>query len=176
MPSALCADIGTTSLKAALIDERGKVLSYSRRRFLGSNPDFLAKEWLPALKSAMDEIFSDNDLKADSICISGNGPTLATCEGLTLLWNRQIPDIKGAPETVGKSLFLPRLTAFKKFYPDAWKGSKQIFSGPEFLIYSLTVTVRESDLLFMHGFDLFQKGKDPSDILFKDLTFAGGID
>lgn len=138
MPSALCADIGTTSLKAALIDERGKVLSYSRRRFSGSNPEFLAREWLPALKSAMDEIFSDNDLKADSICISGNGPTLATCEGLTLLWNRQIPDIKGEEETVGKSLFLPRLIAFKKLYPDAWKGSKHIFSGPEFLIYSLT--------------------------------------
>ena len=139
MPSALCADIGTTSLKAALIDERGNVLSYSRRRFSGSNPEFLAKEWLPALKSAMDEIFSDNDLKADSICISGNGPTLTTCNGLTLLWNQKIPEAgTELSESAKKSLFIPRLVGLKKLHADEWNDSQFIFSGPEFLIYSLT--------------------------------------
>ncbi len=138
MPCVFCADIGTSSLKAAVIDQTGNVLAYSRQKF-HSTPDSVAGEWLSALKAAMDEIFQAEDLTVDSICISGNGPTLSTCGGLTLLWNREIQESEEEPsEAEKKSLFIPRLKAIKKLYPDAWNDSKYIFSGPEFLIYTLT--------------------------------------
>ena len=35
--AVICADIGTSSLKAALIDEHGVVLSYIRIRFAEQN-------------------------------------------------------------------------------------------------------------------------------------------
>ena len=138
MPCVFCADIGTSSLKAAVIDQTGNVLSYSRQKF-HADPDSVAGQWLGAIKAAMDEIFQNEGLKADAICISGNGPTLSTCGGLTLLWNREIPEPEEDPsEAEKKSLFIPRLKAFKKLYPETWNDSKYIFSGPEFLIYTLT--------------------------------------
>ncbi|MBP5357906.1 MAG: hypothetical protein J6Y69_01810 [Treponema sp.] len=138
MPCVFCADIGTSSLKAAVIDHSGNVLAYSRQKF-HSTPDSVAGEWLSALKATMDEIFQAEGLTVDSICISGNGPTLTTCGGLTLLWNQVIPE----PDTelsdaVKKSLFIPRLVGLKKLHADEWNESQYIFSGPEFLIYSLT--------------------------------------
>ena len=138
MPCVFCADIGTSSLKAAVIDQTGNVLAYSRQKF-HSTPDSVAGEWLSALKAAMDEIFQAEGLTVDSICISGNGPTLTTCNGLTLLWNQKIPEPDAdISEAVKKSLFIPRLVGLKKLHEDEWNESQYIFSGPEFLIYSLT--------------------------------------
>jgi sugar (pentulose or hexulose) kinase len=143
MACALCADIGTSSLKTAVIDQNGKVLAYSRQRFGNTSDtnssDSVAKEWLPALKASMDEIFTDGSLNVDAICISGNGPTLVNCSGHALLWNQKIPESDSALSgTAGKSLFIPRLMAYKKLHAYEWNASQYIFSGPEFLIYSLT--------------------------------------
>ncbi|MBO5608450.1 MAG: hypothetical protein J5930_11275 [Treponema sp.] len=148
MKHILCADIGTSSLKAAVIDEKGRVASYSRQSFKKYGTENAASEWMEALKNAADELFfrenvSLNPLKVEALCISGNGPTIVSDKGLTLMWNVpvesgvQIPG--GAePDKKTKSLFIPRLQAFKKKYPKEWDESRVIFSGPEYLIYRLT--------------------------------------
>lgn len=159
----LCADIGTTSLKAALVSDKGQVLSFSKIEFTSTDKSKIALEWFEALKESISvlkknqiESLSENDnlvdsktgtLNIDAICISGNGPTIVSEDGTTLLWNAPvdsslIPDIKKIlpPELSEKfshSLFLPRILAFKNLYKNQFEKQK-IFSGPEYLIWSLT--------------------------------------
>ncbi len=73
----LCVDIGTSSLKAALINEKGQVLHKSRRKFLLVNTQHSSKEWFPALSNAIQEIFEKipDDL-AESKCYDGKVVTL----------------------------------------------------------------------------------------------------
>ena len=130
----LCADIGTSSLKTALIDETGEVLAYSRQPFLFRYTNHAAEEWLTALRSAATQLFatqSTSFTSIDAICVSGNGPTLVAETGETLSWSTPV-------EQTGTSLFIPRILAFKKKFRMAWAYSKHIFSGPEYLIWQLT--------------------------------------
>lgn len=159
----LCADIGTTSLKAALVSDKGQVLSFSKIEFTSTDKSKIALEWFETLKESISvlkknqiESLSENEnlvdsktgtLNIDAICISGNGPTIVSEDGTTLLWNAPvdsslIPDIKKIlpPELSEKfshSLFLPRILAFKNLYKNQFEKQK-IFSGPEYLIWSLT--------------------------------------
>lgn len=159
----LCADIGTTSLKAALVSDKGQVLSFSKIEFTSTDKSKIALEWFEALKESISalkknqiESLSENinlvdsktgTLNIDAICISGNGPTIVSEDGTTLLWNAPvdsslIPDIKKIlpPELSEKfshSLFLPRILAFKNLYKNQFEKQK-IFSGPEYLIWSLS--------------------------------------
>ncbi len=131
--SVLCADIGTSSLKAAVLTEDGRVLAYSRQQFLYLHTDHAAGEWFSSLAAAIHDIYKKNpDIKIDAICISGNGPTVAAPTGETVRWNDDVPTVKT------QSLFIPRILAFKKKYPYIWKKSEYILSGPECLIYELT--------------------------------------
>lgn len=134
----LCIDIGTSSLKAALVSEKGQVLSFSRVSFNSTQKDKIAAQWILALKKAVLEL---NDRKnslfeCDAICISGNGPTIVSEDGTTLLWNADISLKKSIPEKYSRSLFLPRIIAFGEMYSEKFSNQK-IFSGPEFLIYQL---------------------------------------
>lgn len=159
----LCADIGTTSLKAALVSDKGQVLSFSKIEFTSTDKSKIALEWFEALKESIStlkknqiESLSENEnlvdsktgtLNIDAICISGNGPTIVSEDGTTLLWNAPVDsslilDIKKIlpPELSEKfshSLFLPRILAFKNLYKNQFEKQK-IFSGPEYLIWSLS--------------------------------------
>ena len=159
----LCADIGTTSLKAALVSDKGQVLSFSKIEFTSTDKSKIALEWFEALKESISalkknqiESLSENKklvdsktgtLNIDAICISGNGPTIVSEDGTTLLWNAPvdsslIPDIKKIlppelSENFSHSLFLPRILAFKNLYKKQFEKQK-IFSGPEYLIWSLS--------------------------------------
>lgn len=159
----LCADIGTTSLKAALVSDKGQVLSFSKIEFTSTDKSKIALEWFEALKESISalkknqiESLSENinlvdsktgTLNIDAICISGNGPTIVSEDGTTLLWNAPvdsslIPDIKKIlppelSENFSHSLFLPRILAFKNLYKNQFEKQK-IFSGPEYLIWSLS--------------------------------------
>lgn len=53
MNSVFCADIGTSSLKAALVDFSGRVLAFSRVQFGLFYTDHAAVEWLGALRKAL---------------------------------------------------------------------------------------------------------------------------
>lgn len=129
----LCVDIGTSSLKAALITDEGKVLAKSRRKFLLVKTEHSSKEWFPALQNAAAELFEQApESKVDGICISGNGPTLVATSGETFLWNEEAVQIKSP------SLFIPRIISFKNKYSGVWEKTRYIFGAPEYLIWLLT--------------------------------------
>lgn len=129
----LCVDIGTSSLKAALITDEGKVLAKSRRKFLLAKTEHSSKEWFPALQNAATELFEQApESKVDGICISGNGPTLVATSGETFLWNEEAVQIKSP------SLFIPRIISFKNKYSQVWEKTQYIFGAPEYLIWLLT--------------------------------------
>ena len=138
---SFCIDIGTTSLKAALISECGFVFKSTVVRFSSKeiqNPFEIANCWKNSFFEAGKNLeVSNYDLVA--ICISGNGPTLTSvCDNqtFTLLWNNNSISVKNPIQT--KSIFLPRLLLLKENFSEIWQNSQVILSGPEFLIYELT--------------------------------------
>ncbi|MEE0877954.1 MAG: FGGY-family carbohydrate kinase [Treponemataceae bacterium] len=138
---SFCIDIGTTSLKAALISECGFVFKSTVVRFSSQmiqNPFEIANCWKNAFFEAGKDLeISNFDIIA--ICISGNGPTLTSvCDNqtFTLLWNNHSFSIKNPIQT--KSIFIPRLLLLKENFSEIWQNSEFILSGPEFLIYELT--------------------------------------
>lgn len=138
MKKILCADIGTTSLKVAVIDSQGKVVSFSKQIIKVQDISLIAKTWQTCFEKGVFECTTGNQNNQshqdfDAICISGNGPTVVTCSGRTVLWNQAAVSELNCP-----SLFLPKLAKLKKLYPEEWKNSQFILSGPEFLIYCLT--------------------------------------
>lgn len=131
--TVLAVDIGTSSLKVAFVSEKGKVCSFSRRPFLLCNTEHASKEWLPAFQNALQDLFSKSpEIRPSGICVSGNGPTLVAQSGETFLWNEKVVQLKSS------SLFVPRLLAFKDKFPDVWKKSELVFSGPEYFLWLLT--------------------------------------
>jgi sugar (pentulose or hexulose) kinase len=138
---SFCIDIGTTSLKAALISECGFVFKSTVVRFSSKeiqDPFEIANCWKNSFFEAGKNLeVSNYDLIA--ICISGNGPTLTSvCNNktFTLLWNNNSVSVKNPIQT--KSIFIPRLLLLKENFPEIWQNSEFILSGPEFLIYFLT--------------------------------------
>lgn len=150
MGSILCADIGTTSLKIGIINNLGEVVSFCIQQFQLKNDSFLANEWFKSFirgaEDCIDACEYVKDFKLDAICISGNGPTIVSDNGRTLLWNQDKfqdfceADLKSFlskfPST--DSLYLPRFALFKKIYKEDYQKAKYIFSGVEYLIYRLT--------------------------------------
>lgn len=151
--TVFCADIGTSSLKAALVSKDGTVAAFSQQPFqldtavdcdissAGKNASAridssgIARQWLPALERAAQE-FGIKMQTVQALCISGNGPTIVSENGTTLLWNDTVPDSIAAIPS--HSLFTPRIAAFKAIFPAEWNKSKYIFSGPEYILYQLT--------------------------------------
>ena len=162
----LCADIGTSSLKTALVDLQGRVLSQYRHSFpkatcsheepcspdFGENPCctqklFDGEHWLQALVEASINLRKQSpDAVVEGICISGNGPTLATEQGEIFLWNHPVPAALAdeVQHCLAQhklfSIFLPRLLLFQRLFPQQWAEAATIFSGPEYLIWRLTGT------------------------------------
>ena len=138
--TVLAVDIGTSSLKAALIDSSGLILAHSRYRF--PQEERTAAHWISAFENVVKTIQTDakkNLFSAipDAISISGNGPTLVSVDsfgnpGPILLWNSPVEPIPG------KSLFIPRIKAYQSRYPEIFSKAQYLISGPEFLIWYLT--------------------------------------
>ena len=139
--AVFCADIGTSSLKGALISPDGEVFSFARIRFENkSAPDC----WLDALTDALHLLRKNAEQcpAISAICISGNGPTIAS-DKFIHLWNEPNgTDGEQAKYSAlsGRSLFLPKLLYCMEHYPSQWNASACVFSGPEYLIYLLTGT------------------------------------
>lgn len=140
--AVLAVDIGTTALKAAIMTRTGNLAAYSKQPLTQGNKAALG--WIKALQKAILEM-SNTPLASNiaAICISGNGPTLVSPDGTTLLWNApaeyrcfalQSSLLQRGENTRMGSIFLPRIMAFRKMYPD----KELIMSGPEYLAYKLT--------------------------------------
>ncbi|MCR4821543.1 MAG: hypothetical protein K5873_01560 [Treponema sp.] len=145
--TVLCIDIGTSSLKAALLPDNLKKfpLFVSSQPFPKSSFEekTSASYYLPALKKALEEIKKANpDYAIEAICISGNGPTVISDSGKTLLHDEKPSDESLLKNIVlpkdSHSLFIPRFALFKALYPQIWEDSPHIFGAPEFLIHELT--------------------------------------
>lgn len=181
--AVLCVDIGSTSLKAAYMADSPKSIAYARSNYARKDPDRAAREWLPALKEAVKELKEKApDTGIEAVCISGNGPTIVSDDGLTLMWYQD------APTTVSdtKSMFLPRIDAFRKIHSHHWYECKWILGAPEYLIYKLTgnaVTILPEEryrdiywtqeLLKKEGFSDDEISKIPNFV--KPGAFAGKI-
>lgn len=136
--AVLAVDIGTTSLKAGVFTVSGEVVSVSVARAGSQARKFYAKDWMFALREAISSLYYFN-CNLCGICVSGNGPTVVSGDGTTLLWNEEISDFNFSRDgDAAKSLFIPRIVHFEKIFPDSFKKSKYIYSGPEFFIYQLT--------------------------------------
>ncbi len=133
-------DIGTTSLKAALITAKGEVVAFCSIPFEEPHDRFVATSWYDVFMRAKDEVTRGQpELKISGIAISGNGPTVVTDCGLTLLWNEDTSGVMGAvPACARSSLFIPKILSIKNQFPEVWKKHEKLFSGPEYLIYLLT--------------------------------------
>ncbi|MDR3342572.1 MAG: FGGY-family carbohydrate kinase [Treponema sp.] len=145
----LCVDIGTSSLKAALIDFDGREhafvrVAYPAKAYIhGILP---ATAWEDALSRALDRLFSREQgpipgSVADGVCISGNGPTLVpvTSDGETtppLHWydGRVVPLGSGPGPA---SLFLPHAAWFREHERELYEKTGQLFSAQEWLSFRL---------------------------------------
>ncbi|MBO6218142.1 MAG: hypothetical protein J6N81_01010 [Treponema sp.] len=142
----LCIDIGTSSLKAALLPDNLKKfpIFVSRQAFPKSSfgERNSARYYLSALKAAITELRQKNpDFAIEAICVSGNGPTVISEDGRTFLYSDALPDFSVEEKKVlknTKSLFIPRFIGFRELYPAQWKESRAIFGAPEFLLHELT--------------------------------------
>ncbi|GHV32670.1 sugar kinase [Spirochaetia bacterium] len=135
----LCADIGTSSLKAALVDIDGHSHGFTRETY-GSGP-VAAVDWERALARALGVLFSqaDHHCTPNAICISGNGPTLVplTHDGETLpplhWYQGQVPN----PAPLSQSLFLPQVLRFIRERPGDYAKTRRLFSAQEWLSWRL---------------------------------------
>jgi xylulokinase len=149
--TVLAVDIGTSSLKAALVTARGDIVASARCRFPRTRRT--PADWVAAFDEAV-AILKAGDAAAAgglaAVAVSGNGPTLVSVEpdgtpGELLLWNAPVPqaipealDGAGANASRSRSLFIPRILAFRDLFPSHYENARWILSGPEYLIWHLT--------------------------------------
>ena len=148
----LSVDIGTSSLKAAIIDSDGCLLAFSRNAYPFLPQQYSgeftgqgscgADAWEDAFYLALEDLCRKSpDCAIDAVCISGNGPTLVpvTAGGRTLAplyWHGQTS--LGGPEfnssnRAAQSFFLPHAAWFKRNSPEAYKETSLFLSSHEWL-------------------------------------------
>ncbi|HRR01832.1 MAG TPA: FGGY-family carbohydrate kinase [Treponemataceae bacterium] len=136
--TVFCVDIGTSSIKTALITASGDVLSAARFRFPRTTRR--TSHWLDAYRLALRALKPEDS--AAAVVISGNGPTLVSVDGRNratalLLWNDT--DTSTNPGNyAGPSLFIPRILEFSHRFPREYREAHHLLSGPEYLMFSLT--------------------------------------
>lgn len=138
--AVLSVDIGTTSLKAGLISAEGEVLSFYKTSFAAPQNRFVAEAWFWALKGAVDKLDKSN-ISIVALSFSGNGPTIVSDSGFTLRWNEEVEKLSFDDDDYPiktKSLFLPKIVAFKNLFPEEFDNTEYIYSGPEYLMAKLT--------------------------------------
>lgn len=128
---ALCLDIGTSSLKGAVISSEGKLVSDGRIYY---------KEgvvWQQALYELMQKL--DCTFSISAVAVSGAGPTFIPLKkdnsiGKPLFWN----DKKEKPLVAGKSLYLPKLMWLKENRPEEYEETCCFLTMDGFFNWMLT--------------------------------------
>jgi xylulokinase len=133
----LSVDIGSSSLKAALIDCGGRLEAFARVAYAPQRP-VLCAAWERAFSLALGELLPPGRAAPDAICVSGNGPTLvpvSSGEALPPLhWydGRALPPPPGA-----SSLFLPRAAWLREKEREQYEKIDAFFSPFEWLSHRL---------------------------------------
>ncbi|MDR2313898.1 MAG: sugar kinase [Spirochaetaceae bacterium] len=134
MQLLFCADLGTSALKAALIDTAGVLHGYCRSPYENEESPLV---WLSALAAALQALDCQcPGARASAVIVSGNGPTLApvTAEGESLrplYWYDPVEALKGP------SFFLPHIGAFKKYDPRGFERTRFFFSPQAWISWQL---------------------------------------
>ncbi|MDR1388724.1 MAG: sugar kinase [Treponema sp.] len=141
-PLFLCGDLGTSSLKAALISGGGNLLRAERIFYRGEAPYCWEDAFFTAVELLLSSRDDLKDRKPDALVLSGNGPTLVPVTGdgplAPLLWS--YPDsIPGAQNRLSpvpgeiSSFFLPKIAAFSKLENEAYKKTVMFLTPYEWL-------------------------------------------
>lgn len=152
--NVFCVDLGTSSLKAALVSDTGECLFFVRIKYSECLPRscFLSRFsgnfkttpslWESAFRKALCILEQNSGYNGvpGGIIISGNGPSLV-CLGKNrlkkvLFWHKKIPG--KFKKNCGKSLFLPFALYLKSRHPLTFNKIDTILGIPEYLIYALT--------------------------------------
>ncbi|MFP4151927.1 MAG: xylulokinase [Alkalispirochaeta sp.] len=149
-PTVLVIDIGTSSVKAAVMTGDGRVLSHGRRRIMGpseASASFDADRWIDALGHTIPYIVSQ--YRVDAVVISGNGPTVVAVDRNGMVIDRPLLWLDrrtaGAGDT--DSFYLPKIAWFDQHAPGADRV-RWYLPFPEYLLYRLTgeaVAITPSD-------------------------------
>ena len=121
----LCVDIGTTSLKAALVTAEGGVVSFCSIPIEEPHDRFVACSWYDAFLRAKGELTekAGADYRLAAIAVSGNGPTVVSESGLTFRWNEDTSGVEGdIPDCARTSLFIPKILSIKKQFPEYYQN------------------------------------------------------
>ena len=149
MKSDLCVlavDIGSSSVKSALVSVAGEVKASASSRLDRSLP--FPAMWINSISSSIAASLKAAgalfDARALNSCIvSGAGPTLAATNErgeviAHLLWDDPAPPLDAPlPAGAESSIFFPRMAALHKAFPGIGERARRIFSGPEFAVFSL---------------------------------------
>ncbi|MDR1095566.1 MAG: FGGY-family carbohydrate kinase [Spirochaetaceae bacterium] len=138
----LCADIGTSSLKAALIDAGGVQHAFVRVRYpqSGREEAFSAPDWNAAFKEAVIALRRQHEAAISAICVSANGPTFVPVgkDGKPfppLLWYNA-PN-QSLFQLGGTSLFLPHIARYIAENREQYEKTARLFSCQEWLAREL---------------------------------------
>jgi xylulokinase len=134
------ADIGSSSLKAGILDEGGALLAYAREPYWIDSQEsgaFPPSEWADALKRALRRL--PDAVQADAVAISGNGPSLVALDArgaeiAALHWRDPAPP----PLPGTRSLFLPKIARFRELKPEAYASARSFVPCSEYVARSLT--------------------------------------
>ena len=137
----LCVDIGTSSMKAGLLDASGHQLAFARAPFVTGSAelaDWSANRWREAFALVCAEL---RPRALDAIVISGHGPSVTAVDASgdplapTSLWL----DPRETRKPGIDSYFLPRMRWLLESYPEITDSGLAWFLGcPEWLSYHLT--------------------------------------
>jgi xylulokinase len=139
----LCIDIGSSSLKGALIDFEGHERAFARETYPRKDSGVSAVDWENALTLVLGRLFAwEGILELNALCVSGNGPTLVPLthggEALEPLhWYNAPPWPGDIPKPSPASLFLPHAAWFHRERPRDYRRTRYLFSSQEWLSYRL---------------------------------------
>ncbi len=143
MDNDLClvADIGTSSIKAAIIDSQGNLLSFAREPFVYPDGRFdrLTPENLfHTFARAIGRLPERGNVSG--VAFSGNGPTLIPLDqkgqafDSVLLWL----DKRDLRQEDTASFFLPKLAWFRQHQPAEFAKTKKVVSCAEYISFRLS--------------------------------------
>ncbi len=137
----LCIDIGTSSMKAGLLDDKGHQLAFARAPFVtgaAELADWSANRWRQAFALVCAEL---RPTSVDAVVISGHGPSVTAVDasGEPLAPSSLWLDHREVRKPGIASYFLPRMRWLLDTYPRLPESGLTWFLGcPEWLAHHLT--------------------------------------
>ncbi|MBN1686494.1 MAG: hypothetical protein JW852_07550, partial [Spirochaetales bacterium] len=152
----LVFDFGTTTIKAALFNAEGALVSsksFPIRMQSAEDPtahEVDPAEWLRAMGSLCTALLPQGASDVRAIVVSGNGPTLVAAgsggrplrPAITWLDRRGLAEAQFVRDRCGvfvdSSFYLPKILWLKNHEPEAYEKAAHFLSCSDYIIYHLT--------------------------------------